>query len=29
MPPNPDDGPAVDDTDRNSDKIVKPSQNKQ
>lgn len=25
MPPRPDDGPPLDDTDRNTDKIVKPS----
>jgi len=26
MPPRPDDGPPMDDTDRNSDKVIKPSQ---
>jgi hypothetical protein len=25
MPPRPDDGPPLDDTDRNTDKIIKPS----
>jgi hypothetical protein len=29
MPPDPDDHPALDDTDRNTDKIIKPAQNKQ
>jgi hypothetical protein len=28
MPPKPDDGPPLDDTDRNSDKVIKPSQRK-
>ncbi len=26
MPPRPEDGPPLDDTDRNTDKIIKPSQ---
>lgn len=26
MPPRPDDAPPLDDTDRNSDKVIKPSQ---
>lgn len=25
MPPHPDDGPPLDDTDRNTDKVIKPS----
>jgi hypothetical protein len=28
MPPRPNDGPPMDDTDRNTDKVVKPSQRK-
>jgi hypothetical protein len=28
MPPKPDDGPPLDDTDRNSDKVIKPSTRK-
>jgi len=26
VPPKPDDGPSLDDTDRNTDKVIKPSQ---
>ncbi|MGX9425476.1 MULTISPECIES: hypothetical protein [Bradyrhizobium] len=28
MPPRPDDGPPLDDTDRNTDKVIKPSRRK-
>jgi len=28
MPPHPDDGPPLDDTDRNTDKVIKPSRRK-
>lgn len=28
LPPRADDGPPLDDTDRNTDKIIKPAQNK-
>lgn len=28
MPPSPDDGPPLDDTDRNTDRIIKPGENK-
>ena len=28
MPPEPNDGPALDDTDRNTDKVIKPNENK-
>lgn len=28
MPPRPEDGPPLDDTDRNTDKIIKPGKNR-